>query len=669
MAKEHLLFIDADKESAALMELGLRQSGYSVARAQDVQGALGLLQESAPSLIVCNLDSCADPQALLEGLQTAQKGQNDFPSIYLCDEAKRASIDSKFRPAEQDCLSKPVYLRDLIARVDLMLEQQRRALWSSREGGRSRFSGELGDLGVVDLMQTIAICKKSGVVNLNTGEGKGEIWFKKGALIDASFGKLQAEAAVYRMIRLDSGSFGVHFKSVRRAKAMSSSTNAILLEGLSQREQWQQYCEQLPCLDLPLVADPTQLGSKANADVSELLRRFKGKRSIRSVLQETRRNDLELLGLISEVYFSGALVVAGEKPEPEPVKKEEEAPVLKRRDAPSRRPISTTQPMIHDGPVARPRARPKAVTQRLPPPGSGPTAPSPAPAVDSSANSRVGRPRVGRTLVIPYSARDDAQAPGHALPSDAPVLGGTSSRRPQSSTMIYHGEDDGDVQGPFARTGNGAVAVAHQAQPQAVAANESPADSACEPPAPELKIVEDSQASAAQSGEFEAKPNESRLEMRVARERRQEMMAELEDSSRGLRLSEIQGTEEPAEEEAPLVERSANDSGSRMHVNLDEGSSGDDGRLLSAVILVACALVVAYVLGVPDLQGRTHRSLDTAHEPSAPDSAHSSVREQAPEAKFVGNELLNSGPSCQLPEAAAGVASVCEGPDKPSPEE
>lgn len=648
MAKEHLLFIDADKESAALMELGLRQSGYSVARAQDAQEALGLLKEAAPSLIVCDLHSCSDPKALLEGLQASQDGHQEYPCIFLCDEAKRSSIDSKLRPASQDCLSKPVYLRELNARVDLMLERKRRALWSSREGGRSRFSGELGDLGVVDLMQTIGICKKSGVVNLNTGEGKGEIWFKQGVLIDASFGKLQAEAAVYRMIRLDEGSFGVHFKSVRRAKAMSSSTNEILLEGLSQREQWQQYCEQLPCLDLPLVADATQLKGKANADVSELLRRFKGKRSIRSVLQETRRNDLELLALISEVYFTGALAVAGDKPEPEHVK-QEEAPSLKRREAPSRRPISTTQPMIHDGPVARPRARPKAVTQRLPPPGPRPGAPSPAPVVEKSGSSRVGRPRVARTLVIPYSAREDAQAPSHALPSDAPVLAGTSSRRPQSSTMFYHEGDDDDAQTPFARVGNTAVAVAHQVEAEVAAANDTDV---------ELKVVEDSQ-----TDEREEKPIEPRLEMTSARERRQEMMAELEDSSRGLRVSEMQDIEEESVDEEPIIEASANDSGSRMHVNLDDGSSDGEGRMLSAVILVACALVVAYVLGAPDLRGEKRQSTERALEPSAPVAADPSIGgPEESDATSLDNDLLNRGQSCQAVEPV-GAPSTCEGPD------
>lgn len=651
MAREHLLLIDADTESADVMELGLRQSGYSVARAADPDEALSIIEKSPPSLLVCDLDTCSKPEDLLEGLVLLDIGGDARPCIFICDETLRENFSDEIRPEPQDCLAKPVYLRELVARVQLVMEGRRRAMWSHLEGGRTRFSGELGELGVVDILQTIEVCKKSGVVTITSRAGEGEIWFKKGALVDASFGKLQAEAAVYRMVRLHEGSFGVQFKEVRRAKAMSSSTHGVLLEGLAQLDRWHRYCEQLPDLDTPLIAAPEHLNSVAgpsgaSADVSELLRRFKFKKTVRSVLQETRRNDLELLAILSEVYFTGALVIAGEntktmeQPERELIRIEPQA----------KRTLSTTEPMIHDGPMARPRPRSKSMTQRM----HSDSAPVAAPPVArprrvDTGNSHVGQTRVARTLVIPYSARVGTQETGGATPR----------RRPVSPTVIYH-EDPGEQSNvPFAKVSENAVLAQKPKvvpEPVSTAVNSKPPVGLDKPVTgkPALKIVEnvpgdderdvasEDQADLDEPVDTEVKASkpvcvlptnnlevcarastsddstlsssrqvgaiglEASLQQQTfeqerilplvripgPQERRVAMLAELEDSSRGLHDSDF---DEPELTEPGFDEPEENTD--RMSV--DFGSDHDFGGVALFAVFLACLCAVGYMYTQP----------------------------------------------------------------------
>lgn len=611
MAREHLLLIDANEESAAVRELALRQAGYSVARAANCDRAWHLFDESVPSLIVFDLASCKEPEGFLAKL-IAKRADNPhkLPCVFLCELATCTELPQELRPSVQECLVKPVYLRDLISRVNLTLETKRRALWSKHEGGRSRYSGELSDLGVVDLLQTIDVCKKSGVVSLKTPSGEGEIWFKNGALVDASFGKLQAEAAVYRMIRLDKGSFGVQFKSVRRAKAMSSSTQEILLEGLGRLDRWHRFCEQLPSLDEPLMADPSYLkregkNSSPSADVAALLRRFKHRKSIRQVLRESRRSDLELLEIISEVYFCGALVPASSVEPAESRQVSRSGPIAQEKP---RRPVARTQPITSGS--ARPRSMTARMTSRtgpLSPPMPERRSARPRSATYASmSSSRSGRRTVARTLMIPYGEEEES-----TLPLDPPDLHRSNRRRPNSATMVYHEDDHSERQVPFA---NG------RSRRSRTRASD----------------YEEDRQDAANDRRRESEPRSRKDSGERGRSRREAMLAELEDSSRG--FAELdEAREQQARQALDSQER-------RMYQPVNAAQDESQAGVLGAIF--GCVVVVALVLGQPFLVADHASAASTEQDrESLEEEGHALMEEESLEEEQAKRDLGVSLPA------------------------
>lgn len=668
MAREHLLLIDSNEESAAVRELALRQAGYSVARAVNCDHAWHLFDESVPSLIVFDLANCSEPEGFLGKLQkTRSSSSQNLPCVFLCELATCAELPEELRPSIQECLVKPVYLRDLISRVNLTLESKRRALWSKHEGGRSRYSGELSDLGVVDLLQTIDVCKKSGVVSLKTAAGDGEIWFKNGALVDASFGKLQAEAAVYRMIRLDQGSFGVQFKSVRRAKAMSSSTQQVLLEGLSRLDRWHRFCEQLPSLEEPLIADPSYLKREGNsaspsADVTALLRRFKSRKSIREVLQESRRSDLELLEIISEVYFCGALVPASSV---EPVQARKSSRSGKIDQESSRRPKARTQRMSSD--EARPRSissngarprsisssesrprsisssgtrprsisgtsRPRAMTARMTS-RTGPLSPPmperrgarPRSATYTTLGSaRSGARPVARTLVIPYGGDEEP-----TLPLDPPELGPSSRRRPNSSTMVYLDDDPTQSQVPFSNTPQRQSRTRASDRAAQAAANDALEDDV-EISGPTLRRVPE-----VANGE---------------RSRREMMMAELGDSSR--ELAELERR----------AQRDAQDR--RMYAPAETAQEESQAGVFGAIF--GCVLVVALVLGQPFFASDHAKAAPQDRDHGAVNHEGRAVMEEESHDEAAAKQDLGTPERVEAPSTVSEPMYSCEPPEHAS---
>ena len=104
---------------------------------------------------------------------------------------------------------------------------------------------------VVDVIQTIEVSRKSGVIQFSAEDGRqATIYFRDGKVIDAEAGTLQGEDAVYRLLTWNEGEFEVVFRTVRRQESIDSSTQALLMEGMRRLDEWGRLLEQLPPLTL-----------------------------------------------------------------------------------------------------------------------------------------------------------------------------------------------------------------------------------------------------------------------------------------------------------------------------------------------------------------------------------------------------------------------------------
>ena len=93
---------------------------------------------------------------------------------------------------------------------------------------RAAFAGQLSDLPVGELLQTIATGKQTGVARFETNLGSATVWFRAGTLVDADMGRFHMEAAVRRLLRVDEGSFEVEFRPVSRRQLITQSTESLL---------------------------------------------------------------------------------------------------------------------------------------------------------------------------------------------------------------------------------------------------------------------------------------------------------------------------------------------------------------------------------------------------------------------------------------------------------
>ncbi|HKY38301.1 MAG TPA: response regulator [Polyangiaceae bacterium] len=400
MAKKQLLLVDADPRSVRVLEVSLKKSGYSVTTASDGADALAKIDFSAPDLI---LSDTRLPR--LDGYELVRRMKDrpehaQIPVVFL---TSQKSIEDKIRGLElgvEDYLTKPIFVRELIARVNLLLARrtQERMATAVPMSRRTRLSGSLEDMGVVDLLQTFEISRKTGVGKIGDGRREARIYFRDGKVVDAELGRLRGEEAVYRALIWNSGHFEVEFCPIDREDIIPTSTQGLLMEGMRRVDEWGRLLEQLPPLATIFEVDHEQLVERLNEipdDLNGILKLFDGKRTLLDVVDDSPFEDLSTLSTITKLFFEGLLVVSHAAPDDDVVPSEVDGGASAR---PERFSIST---------AAEEDVVPEYTSEpRLP---AEPSAPSWRPSAPPLALP--GEPSVAPETLPGLSPRDNQQGP------------------------------------------------------------------------------------------------------------------------------------------------------------------------------------------------------------------------------------------------------------------
>jgi DNA-binding response OmpR family regulator len=315
VAKKQLLLVEPDPQSLRVLEVSLKKAGFSVTTAGDGADALTKVELSTPDLILSDtrlprLDGYELVRRLKERPELAA-----IPVVFLTGQR---SIEDKIRGLElgvEDYLTKPIFVRELIARVNLLLARRTHDSMATSipVSRRTRFSGSLEDMGVVDLLQTFEVSRKSGLARVSDRRREAKIYFRDGKVVDAELGRLRGEEAVYRALITNSGDFEVEFCAVQNEDIIPTSTQGLLMEGMRRVDEWGRQLEQLPPLETIFEVDHEQLVERLNEvpdELNAILRLFDGRRTLLDVVDESPFEDLSTLSTVSKLFFEGLLVVS-----------------------------------------------------------------------------------------------------------------------------------------------------------------------------------------------------------------------------------------------------------------------------------------------------------------------------------------------------------------------
>jgi CheY-like chemotaxis protein len=318
LAKQHLLLVDGDPKSLRVMEVSLKKAGFSVTTAVNGRDALDKCEISPPDLI---LSDTKMPE--MDGFELCRRLKHDerfkgTPFIFLTGQK---SVEFKVKGLElgvEDYLTKPIYIKEIVTRVKILLEKKEKERLEKKDL-KASFAGNLSDMGVVDLVQTLEMGKKSGALHVKSAKGQEAVcYFREGRILDCELGKLAGENAFYRLLNWQEGEFAIEFKPIERDERIPVSTQGLLLEGMRRIDEWGRIVEQLPALDKVFEIDYALLAERLAEipdDVNALIRLFDGRRTLEQIVDQADYDELAAAGVISKLFFEGIIREVAAPPE------------------------------------------------------------------------------------------------------------------------------------------------------------------------------------------------------------------------------------------------------------------------------------------------------------------------------------------------------------------
>src|SRR5512142_1546697 len=224
-----ILIADPDPAVVRTLAPALRRRGYQVHGARDGSRALQIAILRFPDLVLFD-ERCplVDARTFVRILRTNPRTES-IPVVLTGEavDADRARLGTYLR--------KPFNLDEVLGRIEQIF---RRVEASRAVSGESReIEGNLAQIPLVDLLQILAVNRKTGRLAVEREGEKAEIALEEGRVVDASMGSVVGEKALWRLLTRREGQFAFVPGGGAAEDRIGRKVDELVLEGLRQADE------------------------------------------------------------------------------------------------------------------------------------------------------------------------------------------------------------------------------------------------------------------------------------------------------------------------------------------------------------------------------------------------------------------------------------------------
>ncbi|HEY6107210.1 MAG TPA: DUF4388 domain-containing protein, partial [Anaeromyxobacteraceae bacterium] len=224
-----ILIVDPDPTTARQLAPALRQKGYQVHGARDGTRALQVAILRFPDLVLFDERTpLLDARTFLRILRTNPRTER-IPVVLTGESAD----PDKVRVGA--FLKKPFNQDEVLARIEQVFRKVEAARAVSGEG--RELEGNLAQIPLSDLLQILAVNRKSGSLAVEREGLRGEIALAEGRVAEARVGAVSGEKAVYRLLSWREGLFSFLPGPPPAERRLDRKLDELLLEGLRQSDE------------------------------------------------------------------------------------------------------------------------------------------------------------------------------------------------------------------------------------------------------------------------------------------------------------------------------------------------------------------------------------------------------------------------------------------------
>ena len=230
--KPSVVVCDADADFRKLLQMRLVNDGYDVRCVTKADEALEAILALTPDLVLVEVDSeASDAFQLLREMRKDAAFQH-VPFAFLARSDSRLLKIRALRQGVDDFLVKQSDLEELLARIQNILTRESARRGQGLKRAKRGLTGQLDNMSLPDIVQTLAIGMKTALVALSSGELTGRIWFRDGAVVHAKCGEVEGEPAFHAMARWKTGEFAIEHGVKSRRTTIESDPMFLIMESM-----------------------------------------------------------------------------------------------------------------------------------------------------------------------------------------------------------------------------------------------------------------------------------------------------------------------------------------------------------------------------------------------------------------------------------------------------
>ena len=308
MDRKKILIIDNFEQETVELRKSLITFGYEVRIVQKGTEVEAYFNEFLPDLMV--VETRLADTSLAKLIQFIRDKSEKKPIPVIATGNPRTTeerLDVLGREID-DFIYKPFELDEFMVRLENLLREV--SVVKERQPVTSKgFSGSLAEMTLVDLLQTLEVGKKTGIISLSAFGREGKVFIIEGDVVDARLKSLDARQALMRMFTWTEGHFSVDMNKHETPKRLLLSTREVISEGMTRQYRYQQLMYGLPAMRTMMKRSTSQQ-QQVTDDEKEILQLFNGSKAILDIVEVSSFDDLKVLRLIKSLLEKKAIVQA-----------------------------------------------------------------------------------------------------------------------------------------------------------------------------------------------------------------------------------------------------------------------------------------------------------------------------------------------------------------------
>lgn len=230
MAKK-ILIVDDNEHVLKLLKISLEKANYEVHQATNGDEGIEKAREVLPDLIISDV-----MMPMTDGIEFCWMIRETssipmVPFIFLTSLEDQEMEIRGFRAGADEYLVKPVDRSVLLEKVATLLKRANKvkSMDSGAAEGVKGFEGNLAEFSLAEVIQLLNLNQRSGVLHVHAEE-EGEIVFKKGQMLSGRYGKLEGEAAIFKVVPQKKGTFRFEAGDKDVPRNIEGATMTVLIE-------------------------------------------------------------------------------------------------------------------------------------------------------------------------------------------------------------------------------------------------------------------------------------------------------------------------------------------------------------------------------------------------------------------------------------------------------